>query len=209
MDASVLRSFTVDDFRRRAVREQAPHAMELGDHVLNPTLAHLIVPKTLREAAVLVPVVDRGPEATLLLTKRTEKLRSHSGQIAFPGGRIDPDDGTPERCALRETEEEIGLDASFIDIVGRMPDYVTGSGYRIAPILATVKPGFLLTINEDEVDDAFEVPLSFLMDPVNHRRESRVWQEQERFFYTMPHGERYIWGVTAGIIRTLWERLYA
>lgn len=209
MDAPVLRSFTAEDFRRRAVREQAPHAIELGDHVLNPTLSHLIVPKVLRDAAVLVPVVDRGSEATLLLTKRTEKLRSHSGQIAFPGGRIDPEDRSPEDAALREAEEEIGLGAGFIDVVGRMPDYVTGSGYRIAPVLATVKPGFLLTINEDEVDDAFEVPLAFLMDPANHRRESRVWQEHERFFYTMPHGERYIWGVTAGIIRTIWERLYA
>ncbi len=209
MDASMIRSFSAEDFRRRAAREQAPHAVEFGDHVLNPTIAHLIRPATLRDAAVLVPVVDRGADSTLLLTKRTEKLRSHSGQIAFPGGRIDPEDATAVHAALRETEEEIGLDASFIDVVGRMPDYVTGSGYRIAPVLATVRPGFLLTINEDEVDDAFEVPLSFLMDPVNHRRESRVWQEQERHFYTMPHGERYIWGVTAGIIRTIWERLYA
>jgi len=154
-------------------------------------------------------VVDRGEEATVLLTKRTEKLRSHSGQIAFPGGRIDPEDATPEHAALREAEEEIGLDATFIEVIGRMPDYLTGSGYRIAPVLATVRPGFLLTINEDEVDDAFEVPLRFLMDPANHRRESRMWQERERFFYTMPHGERYIWGVTAGILRTLYERLYA
>ncbi len=90
-----------------------------------------------------------------------------------------------------------------------MPDYVSGSGFRIAPILAVVKPGFSLTINEDEVDDAFEVPLSFLMDPANHNRESRVWQNRERFFYTMPFGERYIWGITAGIIRNLYERLYA
>lgn len=209
MDASMIRSFSAEDFRRRAAREQAPHAVEFGDHVLNPTIAHLIRPATLRDAAVLVPVVDRGADSALLLTKRTEKLRSHSGQIAFPGGRIDPEDASAVHAALRETEEEIGLDASFIDVVGRMPDYVTGSGYRIAPVLATVRPGFLLTINEDEVDDAFEVPLSFLMDPVNHRRESRVWEEQERHFYTMPHGERYIWGVTAGIIRTIWERLYA
>jgi 8-oxo-dGTP pyrophosphatase MutT (NUDIX family) len=209
MDAPVLRSFSAEDFRRRAAREQAPHTVEFGDHVLNPTIAHLIRPASLRDAAVLVPVVDRGAEATLLLTKRTERLRDHSGQIAFPGGRIDPGDATPEDAALREADEEIGLDASFIDVVGRMPDYVSGSGYRIAPVLATVRPGFLLTINADEVDDAFEVPLSFLMDPANHHRRSRVWEEQERFFYTMPHGERYIWGVTAGIIRTLWERLYA
>jgi len=110
---------------------------------------------------------------------------------------------------LRETEEEIGLGAEFIDIVGRLPDYVSGSGYRIAPVLSIVRPDFLLTINRDEVDDAFEVPLRFLMDPQNHRRDSRIWENQERFFYTMPFGERYIWGVTAGILRTLYERLYA
>ena len=204
-----MTAYSAADFRQRALREQAPHSLELGDHLFNPSFEDLIARDRLRDAAVLVPVVDRGEEATVLLTKRTEKLRSHSGQIAFPGGRIDPEDATPEHAALREAEEEIGLDATFIEVIGRMPDYLTGSGYRIAPVLATVRPGFLLTINEDEVDDAFEVPLRFLMDPANHRRESRMWQERERFFYTMPHGERYIWGVTAGILRTLYERLYA
>ncbi|MEX0404667.1 CoA pyrophosphatase [Aquibium sp. LZ166] len=209
MDAASMTAYSAADFRQRALREQAPHSLELGDHLFNPSFEDLIARDRLRDAAVLVPVVDRGEEATVLLTKRTEKLRSHSGQIAFPGGRIDPEDATPEHAALREAEEEIGLDATFIEVIGRMPDYLTGSGYRIAPVLATVRPGFLLTINEDEVDDAFEVPLRFLMDPANHRRESRMWQERERFFYTMPHGERYIWGVTAGILRTLYERLYA
>lgn len=210
MDAPTFRRFSVDDFRRRAEREQPPHGdHDYGDHRLNPDLRHLIVREGLRDAAVLIPVVDRDGEASVILTKRTEKLRSHSGQVAFPGGRIDDTDPTPEAAALRETEEEIGLGADFIEIVGRMPDYVSGSGFRIAPVLAVVRPGFVLTINEDEVDDAFEVPLSFLMDPANHNRESRVWQERERFFYTMPFGDRYIWGVTAGIIRTLYERLYA
>ena len=168
----------------------------------------LIVRDGLRDAAVLIPIVDQGEEATVILTKRTEKLRRHSGQIAFPGGAIDPDDPSPEFAALRETEEEIGLSPDFIEVVGRMPDYVSGSGFRIAPVLAVVNPGFILTINEDEVDDAFEVPLGFLMNPANHNRESRIWQNRERFYYTMPFGERYIWGVTAGIIRTLYERLY-
>ena len=210
MDASVRHPFTAEDFRRRAAAEQAPHGdVNYGDHTLNPDLAPLFAHVRLRDAAVLIPVVDRGDEASVILTKRTEKLRSHSGQISFPGGRLDPTDPTPEYAALRETEEEIGLSSDFIEVIGRMPDYVSGSGFRIAPVLSVVKPDFMLTINEDEVDDAFEVPLSFLMDPANHNRESRLWQDKERFFYTMPFGDRYIWGITAGIIRTLYERLYA
>ncbi|HHZ10389.1 MAG TPA: CoA pyrophosphatase [Rhizobiales bacterium] len=210
MDALAGPVFTADDFRARAVRERGPHPDDdYGDHVWNPHLKPYFAQGRLRDAAVLVPVVDRGDEATVLLTKRTEALRSHSGQIAFPGGRIDPTDRSAEHAALRETEEEIGLGAEFIDIVGRLPDYISGSGYRIAPVLSIVRPDFRLSINRDEVDDAFEVPLRFLMDPNNHRRDSRVWENRERFFYTMPFGERYIWGVTAGILRTLYERLYA
>ncbi len=162
----------------------------------------------LRDAAVLVPVVDHVEGATLILTQRTEKLRSHSGQVAFPGGGIDDTDASPEAAALREAHEEIGLDRAHIEVIGRMPDYVTGSGYRIAPVLSIVKPGFELKANPDEVDAVFEVPLAFLMDPANHRRESRTWNDQTRYFYTMPFGDRRIWGVTAGIIHTLYERLY-
>ncbi len=208
VDARAGHLYTAADFRRRAAREQAPHSDDWGDHRLNPDLRELILGNRLRDAAVLIPVVDRGREATMLLTQRNAHLRSHAGQVAFPGGRIDPHDETPERAALREAEEEIGLGAEHVEIVGRMPDYVSGSGYRIVPVLSIVRPDFMLTINEDEVDDAFEVPLSFLMDPANHGRDSRVWQEKERFFYTMPYGDRHIWGVTAGIIRTLYERLY-
>ena len=210
MDSLAGAAFSADDFRVRAARERGPFTgTDYGDHSWNPELRPLFVHDRLRDAAVLVPVIDRGDEATVLLTKRTENLRNHSGQIAFPGGRVDPTDRSAEHAALRETEEEIGLGSEFIDIVGRLPDYVSGSGYRIAPVLSIVRPDFLLTINRDEVDDAFEVPLRFLMDPQNHRRDSRVWENRERFFYTMPFGERYIWGVTAGILRTLYERLYA
>lgn len=209
MDAFATAGFSADDFRRRARRQSKPSGDDdYGDHRLNPALRDMIVRDGLRDAAVMIAVVDHPGDATLLLTQRTVHLRNHSGQIAFPGGRIDPEDATPEDAALRETEEEVGLDPSLIDIIGRMPDYVTGSGYRIAPVLGVVTPGFDLTINPDEVDAAFEVPLRFLMDPANHRRESRLWNEQERFFYTMPYGDRYIWGVTAGIIHALYERLY-
>lgn len=202
--------FSVGEFRRRAEREQAPHGdTDYGDHGLNPDLREMILGNRLRDAAVMIAAVERPEGASLILTKRTEKLRSHSGQIAFPGGRIDPGDPTPEFAAIRETEEEIGIGAETIEIVGRMPDYISGSGYRISPVLGVAKPDFVLTLNADEVDDAFEVPLSFLMNPANHTRGSRVWQNRERFFYDMPFGERRIWGVTAGIIRTLYERLYA
>ncbi|MCA0276649.1 MAG: CoA pyrophosphatase [Proteobacteria bacterium] len=202
--------YSAQDFRQRAVQEHLNDAAaDYGDHVLNPGLREVFVHDRLRNAAVLIPVVDHGDASTVILTKRADKLKNHSGQIAFPGGRIDPDDVSPEAAALRETSEEIGLASGYIDVIGRLPDYVTGSGYRIAPVLGVVRPGFQLTVNPDEVDDIFEVPLGFLMDPANHNRASRTWQDQERFFYAMPYEERYIWGVTAGIIRALYERLYA
>jgi 8-oxo-dGTP pyrophosphatase MutT (NUDIX family) len=211
MDRLAARPFSADDFRIRAMRLTEPHdgGSDYGDHRLNPDLRELIVHDHLRDAAVLIPVVDRGEEATMLLTKRTETLRSHSGQVAFPGGRIDPGDATAEDAALREAFEEVGLPSRAVEVIGRLPDYVTGSGYRIVPVVGIVTPPFEFVINEQEVDAVFEVPLGFLMDAANHRRESRLWKDRERFYYTMPYGERFIWGVTAGIIRTLYERLYA
>ncbi len=211
MGTKAAPAFSAADFRVRAARQQAfDMAEQYGDYRFNPGHPRLTLrDEPLRDAAVLIPVVDHGKEATLLLTKRAETLRSHTGQVAFPGGRIDPGDATPEAAALREANEEVGLEAGFVDVVGRMPDYVSGSGYRIAPVLSVVKPGFRLHLNPDEVDAAFEVPLSFLMDPANHRRDSRFWQDLEWFFYEMPYDGNRIWGVTAGIIRTLYERLYA
>lgn len=210
MRATAGSLFSAAEFRRRAA-VQDPHFSrdDYGDHRLNPDLRDLILRARLRDAAVLVPVVDHGDKTTIILTQRTASLRSHSGQIAFPGGRIDPTDSSPEHAALREAEEEIGLDRALVEVVGRMPDYVTGSGYRIRPVLSVVRPDFSPVLNADEVEDIFEVPLSFLMDPANHIRESRVWNERERFYYTMPYGERFIWGITAGILHMLYERLYA
>jgi 8-oxo-dGTP pyrophosphatase MutT (NUDIX family) len=209
-EEATIEPFSAEDFRRRAAAATHPDdGDEFGDHRLNPDLRDMIVRPGLRDAAVLIPVVNHDEGATVILTQRTAMMRSHSGQIAFPGGKIDPEDRSPEAAALREADEEIGLDEAHVDIIGRLPDYVSGSGYRIAPVLSIVRPGFDLTINPYEVDDAFEVPLAFLMDPANHRQQSRVWNDRERFFYEMPFGERYIWGVTAGIIRTLYERLYA
>ena len=201
--------FSAEDFRLRAAIDRGPHEeYDYGDHRFNPGHPRVTGPRQLRDAAVLIPVVDHGPEASVILTKRAEKLTSHSGQVAFPGGRIDPTDVSPEAAALREAEEEIGLDPDHVEIIGRIPDYVSGSGYRIAPVLSIVRPGFTLSINEHEVDAAFEVPLRFLMDPANHAQSSREFNKRVWVYYDMPYGGQRIWGVTAGIIRTLYERLY-
>jgi 8-oxo-dGTP pyrophosphatase MutT (NUDIX family) len=203
------RLFSVEDFRRRVAERLAldPGAA-VGDHVFNPEIADLFLRLERRPAAVLVPVIHREPEATLLLTERTGGLSSHAGQIAFPGGRIDPEDASAEAAALREAEEEIGLEPRFVETLCRAADYLTGSGYRVAPVIAIVRPDFRLHLNPAEVADAFEVPLAFVMDPANHRTGNRVWQGMNRTFFEMPFGDRHIWGVTAGILRILYERLY-
>jgi 8-oxo-dGTP pyrophosphatase MutT (NUDIX family) len=210
MRARTDEEFSVETFRRRAARETGEvDPMSYGDHMLNPDIVTRLTDSSLRDAAVLVPLVDRGDHGTIILTQRTANMRTHSGQVAFPGGAIDPEDGSPEAAAMREAEEEIGLPPSYVEPLGRLPQYLAPTGFRITPVLAVVRDNYPMTINQDEVEDAFEVPLSFLMDPSNHRRESRIWQGRERHFYVMPYGDRYIWGVTAGILRTLYERLYA
>ncbi len=179
-----------------------------GDLDLDPIMWEKAGVKATRPAAVLVPVVARS-EPVVLLTQRTPDLRSHSGQVAFPGGKIDPGDASPEAAALREAAEEIGLDGQFVEPIGYLDLYLTFSGFRILPLVARVDPGYRLTINPGEVADAFEVPLEFLMEPGNHQRLKRDWKGIERQYYAMPFGERYIWGVTAGILRNLYERIYS
>ena len=207
---------TRDDFFRRArarLTLDVPaalddHAAEAvrGDLDLDPSLWEQAGVKATRPAAVLIPVIDR-PEPAVLLTLRTE-LPSHPGQIAFPGGKIDPHDATPALAALREAEEEIGLAHDLIEPIGYLDLYLTFSGFRILPTLARISPDYRLTLNAREVADAFEVPLAFLMDEQNHALHSRDWKGIERKYYAMPFGERYIWGVTAGILRNLYERIY-
>jgi 8-oxo-dGTP pyrophosphatase MutT (NUDIX family) len=203
------RPFSAEEFRRRAVaRFGAGTGADVGDHTFNPEIAALFADIAMRPAAVLVPVVRREPEATLLLTARADGLSSHGGQIAFPGGRVDPGDAGPEAAALREAEEEIGLDRRFVETLCRAPDYLTGSGYRVSPVIGLVAPDFTLRLNPEEVADAFEVPLGFVMNPQNHRLGSRLWRGATRRYFEMPFEQRHIWGITAGILRILFERLY-
>src|SRR3981189_2153459 len=163
--------------------------------------------QTTLPAAGLIPGGGH-PQPPVLLTQRAARLIDHAGQISFPGGKIDATDASPLDAALREAEEEIGLGREFIDPIAYLDFYPTAFGFRILPTVAGVSPGFKLRINHAEVDDAFEVPLAFLMDPANHQVHSKEFRGMERSYYAMPFAERYIWGATAGILRVLYERIY-
>lgn len=165
-------------------------------------------PGPFHPAAVLVPLVEREDGLTILLTRRAASLRKHSGQIAFPGGRLDPGE-TPWEAALREAEEEIGLDRSFVRIAGLGDLFETVTGYSITPVVAFVRPGFSITPHEAEVSEVFETPFTFLMDPTNHELRSRDFGDgRQRSYYAMAHDERTIWGVTAWVLRSLYVRLF-
>ncbi len=177
-----------------------------GDQGTDRMLEIIAREQPVRPAAVLIPVVAH-PQPTVLLTQRAAHLNDHAGQISFPGGKIDATDASPLDAALREAEEEVGLAREFVDPIGYLDVYATGFGFRILPTVARVRPGFKLTINHSEVDDAFEVPLAFLMDPANHQVHNKEFRGIERSYYAMPFAERYIWGATAGILRVLYERI--
>ena len=177
-----------------------------GDQGTDRMLQIIAQERPIRPAAVLIPIVDHA-EPTVLLTQRAAHLNDHAGQISFPGGKIDAIDASPLDAALREAAEEIGLSREFIDPIGYLDLYATSFGFRILPTLARVKPGFTLRISESEVDDAFEVPLAFLMDPANHQVHSKEFRGMERSYYAMPFAQHYIWGATAGILRVLYERI--
>jgi 8-oxo-dGTP pyrophosphatase MutT (NUDIX family) len=191
----------VEELRRR-LAAPAPGAAELpGDPgVEGPGPG-------LTPASVLMPIIEREHELTMLFTRRTEQLRSHSGQISFPGGRAEPADPSPEFTALRETQEEIGLAPDRVRLLGRLADYSTRTGYLITPVIGAVAPPFELRPDADEVDEVFEVPLSFLLDPRNHLRHSRVFQGETRWFYAIPYRDYYIWGATAGMLVNLYRHL--
>lgn len=166
-----------------------------------------MVGKPLRRAAVLVAIVAHE-QPTLLLTQRTEHLPSHAGQVAFPGGKLEPGDADAVAAAIREAEEEIGLGARFIEPIGYLDALRTHTGFHVDPVVAIVRPGFELTLDASEVADAFEVPLGFLMNQANHTMQSRMRDGRERRFYTMPYGERFIWGATASMIKNMQLRLF-
>ncbi|WP_185966178.1 MULTISPECIES: CoA pyrophosphatase [Rhodopseudomonas] len=201
------------DRARRRLRFDVPPALTdaaivptAGDHGNEQMLRTIAQERPIRPAAVLIPVVEHA-EPTVLLTMRAAHLNDHAGQIAFPGGKIDPTDNSPLDAALREAEEEVGLDRSYVEPIGYLDVYGTSFGFRILPTVARVRPGFELAINKSEVDDAFEVPLAFLMDPGNHQLHSKEFRGAQRSYYAMPFAERYIWGATAGILRALYERV--
>jgi 8-oxo-dGTP pyrophosphatase MutT (NUDIX family) len=159
-------------------------------------------------AAVLVGLVERPQGYTVLLTRRADTLRNHTGQIALPGGRRDPGE-TPWETALREAEEEVGLDRRFVSLAGLSTPMLTHSGYMITPVVGFIREGFELAPNPDEVADIFETPFGFLMDPANHEQRVHEFDDgQTRQYYAMTHDDRFIWGVTARILHSLYERLY-
>jgi 8-oxo-dGTP pyrophosphatase MutT (NUDIX family) len=179
-----------------------------GDWDLNPEMmADFAVMPPPRQAAVLIPIVARA-ELSVLLTQRTDTLPTHAGQIAFPGGKLEEGDVSATHAALREAEEEIGLDPALVEPLGFLDGYRTGTGFMVTPVVALVRLHFTLVPDPTEVADVFEVPLRFLMDVANHQKHAREWLGRQRHFYAMPYQSRYIWGATAGILKNLHERLF-
>ena len=214
-----------------------PIVADAADEMLRPAHAQRLTPAGLRElfarppvwtpelhrekkfadrapahAAVLLPLVMRD-ELTLILTQRTAHLSTHSGQIALPGGKLDPEDADATAAALREAHEEIGLEPERVEVLGSLPVYVTGTSFIVTPVVGLVQPGFDLVPNPDEVDDVFEVPLAYLMNPLHHRRHAMAFEGVVREWYSMPYldgdRERFIWGATAGMLRNFYRMLSA
>ena len=184
----------------RIARAPRTRAARRGDDDLNPGMR----PRgQLTPAAVLVPLVLRPDGPSVLLTRRTDHLHDHAGQISFPGGRIEDDDATPEAAALRETEEEVGLAPSRVELIGRLDTYVVRTGFEVTPVVGFVHPPFDVSPDPFEVAEVFEVPLAFILDRTNHERRSREFQGLQRLFYVIQYEERYIWGATAAMLVNL------
>ncbi len=203
-------SFSFADFRERASKnllQHAPDSWNRSDDDMNQRARMIPENVVTKPAAVLVGIVCRDNEPAILLTHRTANLSKHAGQIAFPGGRTDQGE-TPLQAALREAQEETGLASNYVEHAGYLDGYLTISGYVVTPVVAWVRQGFTLSRQADEVDDIFEVPLSFLMDRTNLRIDERKFQGVSRHYYVYPYGNRYIWGATAGMLKNLSDRIY-
>lgn len=194
-------SLTVDELRRRFARAAPPRETIYGDEGMRPGR------EILTPASVLIPIVARGDAGgsglTVIFTQRAAHLKDHSGQVSFPGGRAAAGDASPEATALRESREEIGLDSARVEVLGRLSEYHTRTGYRITPVVGVVATPLELRADANEVDEIFEVSLAFLLDPANHQRQSREWQGELRWFFAMNYGGHTIWGATAGILVNL------
>lgn len=199
-------AFTADDLRLRAAGKLLTNDDAAAAQASSTKDSRL---RTLRPAAVLIPIIDRAPEATALLTLRTDGLSVHAGQISFPGGKVHPDDATPAETALREAEEEIGLRRNEVDLLGFLDCFRTNKNFCIVPAIGVVAPSVDLKIDNSEVAEVFEVPLRFLMSPENHEWHEREVEGMRRDYHAIPYEGHYIWGITARIIRSMFERLYS
>lgn len=199
--------FTLESLRPHLLAEPPtlPLTPARGDFDLNPENRPAKRPD-LSPAAVLMPIVARE-EPSVLFTQRNPNLKRHAGQVSFPGGRVEPDDISLVQTALRETHEETGIDASFITVAGFLDAYETGTGYAVLPVVGLLNEGFALTPNTDEVMEVFEVPLAFLLDPANRRKDQLEWQGRMRSFYAFRYNGHYIWGATAAMLVNFSERL--
>jgi 8-oxo-dGTP pyrophosphatase MutT (NUDIX family) len=205
MRATLVRDTTLDFdlgwLRRHFATAAPPGETIYGDPGARPE------PASLTPASVLVPIVARAEELTVLFTRRTAHLKAHSGQVSFPGGRAEPRDASPEATALRETHEEIGLAAERVELLGRLSEYRTRTGFRVTPVVGVVSPPFELRVDAYEVDEVFEVPLSFLLDPAHHERHTRQIQGRPVQYFAIPWHSHTIWGATAAMLVNFYRYL--
>ena len=194
--------FDAAELRRRLARPAGAASIYADDGAEREATA--VTP-----AAVLVPIIARPEGFSVLFTRRTEQLKSHSGQISFPGGRAEPGDPSPRHTALREAQEEIGLAPARVEVLGQLAEYNTRTGFRVTPVIGLIQPPLELAPDAREVDEVFEVPLAFLLDPANHRRESRQIGARMASYYVIEHQGRTIWGATAGMLVNLYRQLAA